>query len=604
MPAEPETCANPLLLSWVKEWWDLARDRHSKGEMVYKKAYNSLKACPMKFTHPSEVEVLQGFGPKLVARLVKKMEDFCDTNGLPKPKKPKKKRTLPVGENGEEGEETASPSPKKKARKLKPYVPGLRSGAYAIIMALSTLDEDSPGITKAEVIRLAQPHSNASFTVPENAGKHYTAWNSISTLKDKQLVHERGRPAKRYILTEEGWDVAKRIKKTADPNQGHMDTFVSSQRPAQENDDDDDDNFQDLAGSPIRSPRPSRPTQSSTTAASVPAPDIIPQGPVVTNPSTLPDFDPIILEPGSYRIELVVDKREIFGTKTRDYMEKNLTEKGVVPIMRELKLGDVLWVAKMHDPKLLERRGLEGDEVMLDYIVERKRLDDLVSSIKDGRFHEQKFRLRKSGVKNVVYLIEEISNQSDTIRNMREAISTAITSSQVIDGYFVKQTQKMDDTIDYLVRMTKLLKQRYEHRPLHIIPTNAITMSNYIPLVEQLKQKDPGTNYYVTYDVFACLGSKSETLTLRDVYLKMLMCTKGLTGQKAIELQRKWKTPIDFIEAYSEIEAKYGTGEEGKKRKWAMVSDAMDNPIPRKRITKAISTKIAEVWGDASTAMV
>lgn len=571
--------------------------------MVYKKAYNSLKACPMKFAHPSEVEVLQGFGPKLVARLVKKMEEFCETNSLPKPKKPKKKRTISDAEEGAEGDENASPSPKKKARKLKPYVPGLRTGAYAIIMALSTLDEDSHGITKAEVIRLAQPHSNSSFTVPENAGKHYTAWSSMATLKDKQLVHERGRPSKRYILTEEGWDVAKRIKKTGDPSQGHMDTFIPSQRPAQNDDDEhDSDDFQDLAGSPIRPSAPSQITQASAAAASASVPDIIPQGPVVTNPSALPNFDPIVLESGSYRIELVVDKREVFGTKTRDYMEKNLTEKGVAPIMRELKLGDVLWVAKMNDPKLLERRGLEGDEVMLDYIVERKRLDDLVSSIKDGRFHEQKFRLRKSGVKNVVYLVEEITNRSDTINSMREAIATAITSSQVIDGYFVKQTQKMDDTIDYLVRMTKLLKQRYEHKALHLIPTNAITMSNYIPLVDHLK-KNPSTDYYVTYDVFACLGSKSETLTLRDVYLKMLMCTKGLTGQKAIELQRKWKTPIDFIKAYREIEAKHGAGEEGKKRKWAMVSDVMDNPIPRKKITKALSTKIAEVWGDAFTAV-
>ena len=31
-----------------------------------------------------------------------------------------------------------------------------------------------------------------------------------------------------------------------------------------------------------------------------------------------------------------------------------------------------------------------GRELMLDYIVERKRMDDLAGSIIDGRFHEQK----------------------------------------------------------------------------------------------------------------------------------------------------------------------------------------------------------------------
>ena len=31
-------------------------------------------------------------------------------------------------------------------------------------------------------------------------------------------------------------------------------------------------------------------------------------------------------------------------------------------------------------------------EMVLDYIIERKRMDDLVGSIIDGRFHEQKVR--------------------------------------------------------------------------------------------------------------------------------------------------------------------------------------------------------------------
>ena len=37
----------------------------------------------------------------------------------------------------------------------------------------------------------------------------------------------------------------------------------------------------------------------------------------------------------------------------------------------------------------------ERRELVLDYIVERKRMDDLCSSIKDGRFKEQKVRFVK-----------------------------------------------------------------------------------------------------------------------------------------------------------------------------------------------------------------
>ncbi|KUJ08100.1 uncharacterized protein LY89DRAFT_691372 [Mollisia scopiformis] len=593
MPSD-EDCANPMLVKIMKEWWDKARDRNSKGQLSYKKAYDALKGCPLKFDHASEATMLSGIGPTFAKKLAEAVEDHCRKNNLPIPKKPRKKRKLNLGEDGDTGE-SASPSPKKK-RKPKPYVPALRSGPYAIMLALSTLDEDHAGIDKQRVIALAQQHCDSSFTVPQDAGKFYTAWNSIGTLKDKDLVSEKGRPTKKYALTDDGWEVVNRIKKASDPSQGRLDTFVGAQRATTDNDDDSPD----VAGSPIPASAPGLPIEPSMDSATA---DLIPQGSVVANPNALPTFSPIVLEPGSFTVELVLDNREIFGKNDRDYMEKNLTAKGVIPSVRALKLGDVLWVAKMHDPGLLNRRGLEGDEIMLDYVVERKRLDDLVSSIKDGRFHEQKFRLRKSGIKNAIYIVEEVTTRSDSITNMAEAITTAIASSQVIDGYFVKRTLKMDDTIRYLVGMTKLLKQKYESKSLHVIPTSVVTVNNYNPLLAHLEKKEPAIDYHLTYDAFACLGSKSETLTLRDIFLKMLMCTRGLTGEKAIELQKKWKTPIELIEAYRKIEDVHGSGEVGKNRKWDMVSKAMDHPVPRKKIAKALSTKIAETWGDASTAM-
>jgi crossover junction endonuclease MUS81 len=48
--------------------------------------------------------------------------------------------------------------------------------------------------------------------------------------------------------------------------------------------------------------------------------------------------------------------------------------------VRHLKVGDFLWIA----------RNSENKELVLPYIVERKRMDDLGKSIKDTRFHEQK----------------------------------------------------------------------------------------------------------------------------------------------------------------------------------------------------------------------
>lgn len=99
------------------------------------------------------------------------------------------------------------------------------------------------------------------------------------------------------------------------------------------------------------------------------------------------NFVPRILRRGSYDIMLVLDNREVKVRRDPKEMEDLLRARGVPVSRRALNLGDVCWIAiskiKRHDGY---------DELALDYILERKRMDDLFGSIKDGRFHEQKVR--------------------------------------------------------------------------------------------------------------------------------------------------------------------------------------------------------------------
>lgn len=587
-------CPNQLWYTFAFEWLTEARNRNSKGAQTYKKACDSLKACPFELQHPSEVIQLTGWGPKLVDRLTKDLQSYCDANMLPMPKRQNKRKKKAADVEGEEaGSDEQPTTPKKKARKSKPYVPGLRTGPYALLIALATQERGSKeGITKAHLIELAQPHCDSSFSAPSDPTKIYTAWNSMKTLQNKDLVYEKGRPTRLYYLTDEGWDAAEALLKTVDLSQGRLDKFTVAERTAPDGSEDEGDSDAD---NPVRRSNARQPSESPNKSN---APDIVPLGKSIASAADLPTFNPIVLEPGSFSVELVLDIREIRAKSDRDYMQQNLTSAGIKPIMRAMSLGDVLWVAKLHDPDLLKRRGAEGDEVLLDYVVERKRLDDLIGSIKDGRFHEQKFRLRKSGIKNVIYIIEEMANAAD---RYEEAVASAIASTQVVNGYFVKKTQKMDDTIRYLVSMTKILKDKYEMKPLNLIPTKTITTTNYLPLLEDLAKKQPGTDYHITYDAFADISSKSGNSTLRDVYLKMLMCIRGVTGEKALEIQKRWKTPMDFLEAYSRIGEKEGQGEQGRKKKMDLVSSEMSHLIGRKKMGKALSVKISEVWGDVQT---
>lgn len=70
-----------------------------------------------------------------------------------------------------------------------------------------------------------------------------------------------------------------------------------------------------------------------------------------------------------------------YNRKTNvDKVISELSSLNVTFEMRRLSVGDFAWIC----------RDRSGKELMLPYILERKRLDDLSGSIQDGRFHEQK----------------------------------------------------------------------------------------------------------------------------------------------------------------------------------------------------------------------
>lgn len=550
-------------------------------------------------------------------------------------------------------------------------------------------EESLQSLSKKELIELAQPHCEASFTVPSESGKFYTAWNSMTALVNKDLVQEKGRPLRKYALTEDGWEVARRIKsvqagEVMDDATGKRDRGPDmpgrSEGTIQAGEDTDrfldlEDDLgeeeplrplpilsknakqleptssppgQRLGGAPIdkygtfskSKPRePSvAPKGNYVELVSSPEPETAPEMPwasskfdqdnrsltskpaskplqQTSNPPSstplqatnmtsmpsahssdrspnLPTFDPVRLAPGTFTVQLVLDNREVRTKDDRDYIADELTKKGAKPLVRPLELGDFFWVAKCHDPDLLSRYGEEGSEICLDWIVERKRLDDLVGSITDGRFQEQKFRLRKSGVKNVIYLIEEFSLSSEKITKFHEAIQSAIATTQVVNGYFVKRTIKLDETIRYLARMTKMLKSLYESTPLYLIPTNALTPTTYLPLLTHLRTHPShlDKSYHITYPSFASLSSKSDTLTLRDVFLKMLMCTRGISGDKALAIQKHWGTPKAFIEAFE------GCG--GQKGREALIETKLGGMVGRAKIKGVLGAKVAAVWGE------
>ena len=76
----------------------------------------------------------------------------------------------------------------------------------------------------------------------------------------------------------------------------------------------------------------------------------------------------------------------------------------------------------------------------------------------------------------------------------------------------------------------------------------------------------------------------------------MLMCTRGLTADKALEIQKVWSTPRQFIEAFEACGAE--GGEKGMNKKMDLVWSVAGSLVAKRKIGKTLSAKIAEVWGE------
>ncbi|WVQ71821.1 hypothetical protein IAR50_001363 [Cryptococcus sp. DSM 104548] len=297
--------------------------------------------------------------------------------------------------------------------------------------------------------------------------------------------------------------------------------------------------------------------------------DIVP--PADPPSASIPAFtlaNALIFPPGSYDIILIVDSREVESKTSRDKIAETLKHRGIRVETRSLKLGDMCWVAR-----LKEGLGGEEDECVLDYVVERKRLDDLVTSIKDGRYNDQCYRLQNACINHVYYIVEDFQ-KANKMHGSGLAIMTCKSQVQVHNRFFLKETHGLPETIDFLATMTNVIKAFYRNKPLHIIPSAYLSRPTFKPLQEHLRIAHPDLTFHTSYEDFGKLNDKSAGATLKQTFAKMLMGVKGMSAEKVSALLDRWETPRDLWEAMkvrSELPdellvPQQGTGK-GKKKK-------------------------------------
>lgn len=288
------------------------------------------------------------------------------------------------------GSAPAAPAAKK-AKADKMYKPKVNSSAYALLMALfdASPNSGSGSLNKSQLLAAALAHFRADKQAGAQADVHTSLWTGMSTLLARDLVDKSLTPIL-YSLTALGRTTAQLFAPASmranDPQpESSPDDFLASPSPAPASAD---------ASSARRSPIPSAAAAASSNGGPVRAPSASP------SPSPPPA---VSLRRGSchgadFDVLLVIDVRERSGRKDAAYMIERLGREGIGCEARALSVGDFMFVARL--------RRSPSCEVVLDCLVERKRVGDLVSSIRDGRYHEQRARLKKTRLQRVMYIIE------------------------------------------------------------------------------------------------------------------------------------------------------------------------------------------------------
>ncbi|XP_049993751.1 crossover junction endonuclease MUS81 isoform X2 [Alexandromys fortis] len=450
-------CPNPLFVRWLTEWRDEAASRGRHTRFVFQKALRSLRRYPLPLRSGKEAKILQHFGDRLCRMLDERLKQHLASGGDHAPSLPPGEKNQASEEPPAQGQDSPAPVPTQpQAGSAGGYWPAQNSGARAILLQLykEHLNPDGHSfLTKEELLQKCA--QKAPRVVPGSS----KPWPALRGLLHRNLVLRTHRPS-RYALTPEGLELAQRLAKAeglSTPNTG-----IIPEEPHEE--------------------------ESAAPAATLSALGASEGG--VQQP-------PLELRPGKYRVLLCVDTGETRGAGHRPEMLRELQRLHVPHTVRKLHVGDFVWIAQETRP----RDPARPEELVLDHIVERKRLDDLCSSIIDGRFREQKFRLKRCGLGHRVYLVEE----HGSVHNLSLPESTllqAVTNTQVIDGFFVKRTMDIKESAGYLALLTKGLERLYQAQ------------------------------------------------SVREVFARQLMQVRGLSGEKAAALVDRYSTPSSLLAAY------------------------------------------------------
>ena len=133
----------------------------------------------------------------------------------------------------------------------------------------------------------------------------------------------------------------------------------------------------------------------------------------------------------------------------------------------------------------------QGKELL---VIERKTYQDLASSIRDGRYIEQSYRLDAYPIHNhnIIYLIEgDIKDARVTLRYVKmeaKTLQTTLFSILYFKGFSVYQTKSVMDTASWVLKISDKIKRENGKRLSYYDPYNKHMTEKYNTVIHKIKK--------------------------------------------------------------------------------------------------------------------
>jgi len=138
-------------------------------------------------------------------------------------------------------------------------------------------------------------------------------------------------------------------------------------------------------------------------------------------------------------MKIIIDERESSLYSGSCSLLENSSFSHISILKEVLPLGDIL---------------IQDDQDIPLILIERKSINDLLASIKDGRYEEQSYRLINSTEfpvkQSILYIIEGMF----TYHQDKKTVLSAMTSLQFFKGFSVQRTCSILETAEYIIHMT------------------------------------------------------------------------------------------------------------------------------------------------------